>query len=101
MARAKKNIKIQIELTGIAKSIAAQGLIKFIIPANATYHDVVERLAMDYPDLVNILIDPDRKNFLSSNLFIINDEMTSPVFEMDKHPSDGDRLTLLSIMTGG
>ncbi len=101
MVWAKKNIKIQIELTGIAKSIAAQGLIELRIPANSTYHDIVERLASDYPDLVNILIDPDRKNFLSSNLFIINNEMTSPVFEMEKHPNDGDRLTLVSIMTGG
>jgi hypothetical protein len=58
-------------------------------------------LAADYPDLVNILIDSDRRKFLSSNLFIINDEMTSPVFEMEKHPNDGDRLTLVSVMTGG
>lgn len=101
MTRKNDQIKIEIELTGIAKSIAGKGLIDLRFPAQATYHDVVERLASDYPDLVNILIAPDRKNFLSSNLFIINDEMTSPVFEMDQHPVDGDRLTLLSVMTGG
>jgi hypothetical protein len=101
MTRTKKNIKIQIELTGIAKSIAEKGIIDLKIPANSTYHDIVERLASEYPDLVNILIDPDKKKFLSSNLFIINDEMTSPVFEMEKHPKDGDRLTLISVMTGG
>jgi len=101
MARTKENIKIQIELTGIAKSIADKGIIDLIISANSTYYDIVERLATDYPNLVNILIGPDRKNFLSSNLFIINGEMTSPVFEMEKHPRDGDRLTLVSVMTGG
>lgn len=101
MTRTKRNIKIQIELTGIAKSIANQGLIDLRIPADSTYHDIVERLALDYPDLVNILIDPDRKKFLSSNLFIINGEMTSPVFEMEKQPSDGESLTLVSVMTGG
>jgi hypothetical protein len=97
----KKETHIQIELTGIAKSIAGQGIITMTLPASASYHDVVEKLAADYPDLVNILIDSDRRKFLSSNLFIINDEMTSPVFEMEKHPNDGDRLTLVSVMTGG
>ncbi len=101
MTRIEEFITIQIELTGIAKSIAEKGMIDLRIPVNTTYHDVVEHLATDYPELVNILINPDRRNFLSSNLFIINDEMTSPVFEMDKHPRDGDRLTLVSIMTGG
>jgi len=101
MTRTKRNIKIQIELTGIAKSIANQRLIDLRIPTNSTYHDIVERLASDYPDLVNILIDPDRKKFLSSNLFIINGEMTSPVFELENHPNAGDRLTLVSVMTGG
>jgi sulfur carrier protein ThiS len=66
-----------------------------------TYHDVVEKLAEMHPDLVNILIAPDKKTFLSSNLFIINDEMNDPVFFMEQHPNDGDRLTLVSVMTGG
>jgi len=101
MDKLNEQIKIQIELTGIARSIAGKGIIDFIIPSNFTYHDVVKRLASEHPGLVNIIIDPDQKKFLSSNLFIINDEMTSPVFEMEKHPQDGDRLTLISVMTGG
>lgn len=90
-----------VELTGIAKDIAGQKEIQLEIALDETYHDVVSRLADLYPNLVNILIAPDKKNFLSSNLFIINDEMTEPVFMMDQHPTDGDRLTLLSVMTGG
>jgi len=97
----RKKTNIQIEFTGIAKKIAGKNVINLSIPATDTYHDVVEKLAIEYPELVNILIDPDQRNFLSSNLFIINDEMTSPVFEMEKHPVDGDRLTLVSVMTGG
>ena len=94
-------IHLMVELTGIAKDIAGQKEIQIEIASDETYHDVVSRLADLYPNLVNILIAPDKKNFLSSNLFIINDEMTEPVFVMDQHPKDGDRLTLLSVMTGG
>lgn len=94
-------IHLTVEFTGIAKDIAGQKEIQIEMAAEDTYHDVVLRLAELYPNLVNILIAPDKKNFLSSNLFIINDEMTEPVFIMDKNPRDGDRLTLLSVMTGG
>jgi molybdopterin converting factor small subunit len=96
-----KVIHLMVELTGIAKDIAGQKEIQLEITSDETYHDVVSRLADLYPNLVNILIAPDKKNFLSSNLFIINDEMTEPVFMMDQQPKDGDRLTLLSVMTGG
>ncbi|MBW6473169.1 MAG: MoaD/ThiS family protein [Anaerolineaceae bacterium] len=94
-------IHLTVEFTGIAKDITGRKEIQIEMASQDTYHDVVSRLAELYPNLVNILIAPDKKNFLSSNLFIINDEMTEPVFIMDKNPRDGDRLTLLSVMTGG
>ncbi len=97
----ENGVHLTIELTGVAKDIAGQKEIQMQMASHDTYHDVVEKLAELYPNLVNILIAPDKKTFLSSNLFIINDEMTEPVFVMEKHPRDGDRLTLLSVMTGG
>jgi len=97
----EKVVHLTVEFTGIAKDIAGKKEIQMQLTPHDTYHDVVENLAELYPNLVNILIAPDKKTFLSSNLFIINDEMTEPVFIMDKNPHDGDRLTLLSVMTGG
>jgi molybdopterin converting factor small subunit len=95
------SIKLTIELTGVAKDIVGSPEIQLEFSQKDTYHDVVEKLAELYPALVNILIAPDKKTFLSSNLFIINDEMNDPVFFMDQYPKDGDRLTLVSVMTGG
>jgi molybdopterin converting factor small subunit len=92
---------IIVEFTGMAKNIAGEATIQLTFPPEATFHDVVQKLAALYPDMVNILIDPNERIFLSSNLFVINDEMTSPVFIMEEHPKDGDKLTLLSVMTGG
>ncbi len=97
----KNWINLTIELTGIAKDIAGQKEVEIQLSPRETYHDVVEKLASLFPGLVNVLIAPDRKTFLSSNLFIINDEMNDPVFFMEEHPHDGDRLTLVSVMTGG
>lgn len=97
----EKLVNLTIELTGVAKDIAGTSEIELGFRQQDTYHDVVEKLAELHPGLVNILIAPDKKTFLSSNLFIINDEMNDPVFFMDQHPNDGDRLTLVSVMTGG
>jgi pheromone shutdown protein TraB len=97
----ENKIHLTIELTGIAKDIAGQKELEMQLSPHETYHNVVEKLATLYPGLVNVLISPDRKTFLSSNLFIINDEMNDPVFFMEENPQDGDRLTLVSVMTGG
>jgi molybdopterin converting factor small subunit len=96
-----REITITIEFTGVAKHIAGQGSIQLSFPSGSTYRDVVRKLAELYPDMVNIIIDPNEQIFLSSNLFIINDEMTTPVFIMENQPKDGDKLTLLAVMTGG
>ena len=97
----KREITITIEFTGVAKQIAGQSSIQLSLPTKSTFRDVVQNLAKSYPDMVNIIIDPNEQIFLSSNIFIVNDEMTSPVFIMDEHPNDGDKLTLLAVMTGG
>ena len=90
-----------VNVTAIFVDIVGSSEIDLDFTRKNTYHDVVEKLAELYPELVNILIAPDKKTFLSSNLFIINDEMNDPVFFMEQHPKDGDRLTLVSVMTGG
>jgi molybdopterin converting factor small subunit len=96
-----RELTITIEFTGVAKQLAGQSSIQLSLSPDASYHDVVQRLADLYPDMVNIIIDPNEQIFLSSNLFIINDKMTQPVFIMNEYPKDGDKLTLLAVMTGG
>lgn len=92
---------ITIEFTNLARLIAGEPEINFEISPDDTYADVIERLGWMYPDLVGILIDPDGRTFLSSNMFIINNEMGDPVMVLNEHPRAGDRLTLVSVATGG
>ncbi|MHB0922361.1 MAG: ubiquitin family protein [Bellilinea sp.] len=92
---------ITVEFTNLARVIAGEPEIDMEISPEDTYADIVERLAVMYPDLVGILIDPDGRTFLSSNMFIINNEMGDPVMVMNEHPRPGDRLTLVAVATGG
>ncbi len=96
-----EEIQLTVEFSGVGKKIAETDLLQLNFPAGITYHDVVERLADDYPEMVGILIDESKRSFLSSTMFVINNEMMDAVMIMDKHPKDGEHLALLSIMTGG
>lgn len=92
---------ITVEFTNLARLIAGEPEIEMEVSPAETYGDIVERLGKMYPDLVGILIDPDGRTFLSSNMFIINNEMGDPVMVLDEHPKPGDRLTLVAVATGG
>ena len=94
-------IKVTIEFTNLAKAIAGTPEVTIQVRPGITFGGLVERLGQMYPDLIGTLIDADGKTFLSSNMFIINNEMSLPIMVMNETPKDGDHLTLVSIPTGG
>ena len=97
----KDGIQVTVEFTGAAQLLAGESEIKLSLRAETTFADIISILAQKYPDMVGVLIDPSARMLLSSNLFIINNEMAEPAFFMDAVPQDGDRITLLSVATGG
>jgi hypothetical protein len=98
---AKDGIHITVEFTGVAQLLAGESDIKLMLRPEMTYADIISILAGRYPDMVGVLIDSSARALLSSNLFIINNEMAEPAFFMNAVPHDGDRITLLSVATGG
>ncbi|MHB0966257.1 MAG: MoaD/ThiS family protein [Bellilinea sp.] len=96
-----KTETITVEFTNLARVVAGVPDLEMEITPADTYSDIVQRLGEKYPDLVGVLIDHNGSTFLSSNMFIINNEMSDPVMVMDEHPRPGDRLTLVAVATGG
>ena len=95
------NMRLTVEFTGLAKQIVGHREIELDVPAGTTYAGVVERFGAAYPGLISTLIDTDGKTFLSSNMFIINGDMALPAMVMNETPNEGDRLVLVSVITGG
>ncbi len=95
------SIRVTIEFTNLAKYIAGVPAIEVEFQHGITFGQIVEWLAEQYPDMVGIIIQKDKKALLNSNLFIINGEMAQPAFLMSDSPKDGDRLTLVAVATGG
>lgn len=94
-------MQLTIEFTGIARMLAGKSSEDMTLTDEATYRDVIRRLAKQYPEMIGILIAPGGDDFLSSNMFIINGEMGNPAMMLDEKPQDGDRLVLVSVITGG
>jgi molybdopterin converting factor small subunit len=101
MSEKESSMKVFVELNGMPREIAGSGVIEVDVPQGATYEGVVARLAKLKPELVGILIDRDGRTFLSSNMFIRNGDMAQPAMIMSENPMDGDRLTIISPITGG
>jgi hypothetical protein len=101
MSKKESKKKVFVELNGMAREIAGGDVIEVVVSADATYAGVVASLALLKPELVGILIDQDGRTFLSSNMFIRNGDMTQPAMLMDEQPNDGERLLIISPITGG
>ncbi len=94
-------MQVTVGLTGMARAVAGEKDILLTLAEDETYCHVIHGLADRYPALVGLLINSDRETLMSGNLLIINGDLTTPAMIMDESPHDGDRLILMSLVTGG
>jgi sulfur carrier protein ThiS len=94
-------MQVIVELTGLARDAARQKEIHIELNETTTYQDIIRWLGKNYPQLIGLIIDQDGETFLSSNLFAINGDLANPAMLMQECPKDGDRLILMSVITGG
>jgi len=92
---------VVIEFTGAARDIIKRKEISLKLENRTTYQEIIRLLGIQYPELIGLLIDQDGQTFLSSNMFVINGDLSFPAMIMSECPKDGDRLVLLSLISGG
>lgn len=94
-------MKVTVEFTGLARSIAGQKTIIVELAEPATYRDIIRQVGRTFPALLGLLIDSDGETFLSGNMFVINGDLSTPAMVMDESPHEGDHLIIMSLVTGG
>ncbi|MDR3574916.1 MAG: MoaD/ThiS family protein [Anaerolineaceae bacterium] len=87
--------------TGAARDITKRKELTLSLENNMTYQDITRLLGVQYPELIGLIIDQDRQTLLSGNLLVINGDLTNPAMVMSESPKDGDRLILMSVISGG
>ena len=95
-------MKITVEFIGVARIITRKPMISFEIEEHTTFEQIVQSIGEKFPDLIGEIIQPDGRSFYDSNMFSLNGEHMVLHEEMEHtSPSDGDRLILMSILSGG
>ena len=96
-----KMINITVEFTGVGKQIVGAKQTGLSLQDGTTYREIIQVLARTYPGMVGMLIATEGASFLSSTMFSVNGErMILPGMD-NECPQDGDRLILVSVITGG
>ena len=80
---------------------AGEKEISLELEEGATFHDIVRVLSSKYPEMIGNVIKPDHKSLQPPNIFNLNAKSMIQPNQMDKCPSDGDRIILMSMSAGG
>lgn len=67
----------------------------------ANIGDVVSALGRVYPQLLGEIIEKDGKSLIPTNIFSVNGQKIIHESDMQYQPDEGDRLILLSLLSGG
>jgi hypothetical protein len=94
-------MEVQIELNGLTREIVGAKQISLTLDEGATYSDVVEKISEDYPALVDIIIEPNKRCLLNANFFSRSAEDVIFPSQMDEEVRPGEKLILISIIVGG
>lgn len=94
-------MEIQVEFTGLPREIVGSKQIGLEVKEGATYSDLVEELANQFPALIDILIEPNRRCLLNANFFSRGTEDVVFPSQMDENVKPEEKLFLISIIVGG
>jgi hypothetical protein len=94
-------LKIQIEFTGYARHLLDKKTLDLQYEVSPTYKQIICELGNSFPELIGLLISQEGDTLMSGNLIILNGNMMTAALDMEGLPQDGDRLILMSLITGG
>jgi len=94
-------IQLQIEFTGISRVLTGRDELTLSIPGGSSVEQVITSLGDRFPELVGQIIYPNGKDLIPTNLFSLNGEKILRENDKTYSPKQGDKLILLSILSGG
>lgn len=92
---------VVVEFLGVARIAAGTKEIALQVDDGVTFRDIIRRLGIQYPALMQYVIQPDGETLYPSQILNHNSERIIQTDQMDQSPADGDRITLMSILAGG
>ena len=94
-------MRIFVDFLGDARLATSVKQTELDVPPHTTFRGLVRLLTVRYPALVGKVVETDGETLMPANILNVNGKHTVQTTEMDERPSDGDRVTFMSILAGG
>ncbi|NLF01020.1 MAG: MoaD/ThiS family protein [Anaerolineales bacterium] len=93
-------MRVHVEFQGISRIAAGVKETTLEVAEGSTFRDVVRMVGEKYPALVGNVIQADGDAFEATLLDQTRKRIITAA-QMDEAPQDGDRITFMSVLTGG
>lgn len=94
-------IKVVVEFSAISRVITGVSDFTLNLKRNGTIGDVIVAIGKKFPQLIGQIIEKDGISLIPTNVFSVNGKSILHETDMTYKPADGDRLILLSLLSGG
>ena len=94
-------MRIYVDFLGDARLATAVKQAELDVAPSISFRGLVRLLGARYPTLISTVIEADGETLMPANILNVNGRRTIRRTEMDDGPSDGDRITFMSILAGG
>jgi len=94
-------MQIKVEFSSISRVLTGRKELTLDLQKGANVGDVVSALGKVCPQLLGEIISKDGKSMIPTNIFSVNGQKIIHESDVQYQPDDGDRLILLSLLSGG
>ena len=96
-----ETMQIKVEFSSISRVLTGRKELTLDLQKGANIGDVVSALGKVCPQLLGEIISKDGKSMIPTNIFSVNGQKIIHESDVQYQPDDGDRLILLSLLSGG
>lgn len=93
--------QVKVEFSSISRVLTGQTELKLNLKKGACIQDVIHLLGQRYPQLIGEVIEKNGSSLIPTNIFSVNGEKIIHETDLKYQPDNGDRLILLSLLSGG
>jgi molybdopterin converting factor small subunit len=96
-----ETMQIKVEFSSISRVLTGRKEMMLDLQKGANVGDVISALGKAYPQLLGEIIEKDGKSLIPTNIFSVNGQKIIHESDLQFQPDEGDRLILLSLLSGG
>jgi molybdopterin converting factor small subunit len=96
-----ETIQVFVEFSAISRVLTGKSEFSLTLKKGASISDVVSKIGTKFPVLLGQIIEKDGKALIPTNVFSVNGQKIIHETDTAYQPDNGDKLILLSLLSGG